>query len=83
MARAESGRVSHESSRLSVGSQPMSGMVKKNFQRISKIELGMFDGIEDPDEREQLFAETIERMKSAIEDLHLKVMCVVTINRMP
>jgi hypothetical protein len=65
--------MSHETSRMSLGGQSASGLGRKNFQRISKIELSMFEEIVDPDEREQLFAETIERMKNAVEDLHLKV----------
>ena len=46
---------------------------RKNFEKISKIELSMFDEIEDPEERERMFFETIERMKKTVEDLHLKV----------
>lgn len=60
-----------DASRSSIVSKQGNALNKK-FQKISKIELNMFDEIEDPDERERLFVDTIERMRKAIEDLHLK-----------
>ena len=45
---------------------------QKNFSKISKIDPDMFDEIHDPEEREKLFYETIERMKKSIEDIHLR-----------
>jgi hypothetical protein len=60
-----------DGSRSSIVSKQGNAIAKK-FQKISKIELNMFDEIEDVDEKERLFVDTLERMRKAIEDLHLK-----------
>ena len=78
-------RLKHESSRMSVSNKSTLPPAKKNFDKISKIDPAMFDEIEDPEERENLFYETIEKMKKSIEDLHLKVTpsCPLLSNRKP
>ena len=70
------GKLKQEASRGSLSNKSTFAPGHKNFDKISKIDLDMFEEIEDGDERERLFFDTLERMKKAIEELHLKVFSV-------
>jgi len=64
--------MSKDSFRQTSRASPKTKAVKKSIDKFAKLTLDDFDEIEDPQEREQLFNEAMERMKKTIEEIHLR-----------
>ena len=54
------------------GKTKKSPTINKNVEKISKLNIDVFDEIEDPQEREVALNDAIERMKKSIEEIQLR-----------